>query len=433
MHNGPLLLEHILSYKIIDVNNVEHFFEESTHDRDFKYSDPSFYTSPIRSFREYLKILDHDETPFMMFNDTLECPQMDAISYNNDTIDLLNKEGLTVYLAENVLKYTGPRIKLNRNNLKQDLILLENNEGLLKGKFSDRARAFQLDSIQDLIQNNKLTNVTVCSPELNLEKFSSRYNNIKFKYYDIDTQVRMAEVLSHQGTFRKSKLKYKFINTNWRYEPYRHIVASYLINFNSKISWHYKMKPKHFKNAIWFDINKWNTTLRKLIILGQKKLDEVSPLKIDTMKCRPSIVYGKITDRLEIPNVKFVPNYIKPDIFADTFCAVVTESGFLDCTSYFSEKSILPMWNSTPFVIVAPPHTLKLLKSKGFKTFDKFWDESYDNEIDHEQRLKKIFKTLDYINSLDYDTLESIIKSMQPILWHNKEIVKGLANEHRSV
>jgi len=120
-------------------------------------------------------------------------------------------------------------------------------------------------------------------------------------------------------------------------------------------------------------------------------------------------------------------------MFTDVFCAVVCESGFLDPTSYFSEKIIIPIWNSTPFVIVGPPNTLKLLKSKGFKTFEKFWDESYDDEIDHEQRLKKIFKTLDYINSLDYNTLESILKSMQPILWHNKEIVKGLANEHRSV
>jgi len=433
MYNGPLLLEHISSYKIIDVNNIEYLLEEGISDKDFKYSDPSFYTSPIQSFKDYLTILDHNETPFMIFNDTLECPQMDSIRYNNDTIDLLNKVGLTVYLTENILKYTGSRTKLNRNNLKQDLILLENNEGLLKGKFSNGSRSFQLDSVQDLIENNKLTNVTVCSPELNLEKFSSRYTNIKFKYYDIDTQDRIIKITRNQGTFRKNKLKYKFINTNWRYEPYRHIIASYLINFDSKISWHYKMSPKNFKNAIWFNINNWDTKLRKSIITGQKKLDEMSPLQIDTIKCNPSTVYGKITDRLEIPSVSLVPNYIKREMFTDVFCAVVCESGFLDPTSYFSEKIIIPIWNSTPFVIVGPPNTLKLLKSKGFKTFEKFWDESYDDEIDHEQRLKKIFKTLDYINSLDYNTLESILKSMQPILWHNKEIVKGLANEHRSV
>ena len=62
----------------------------------------------------------------------------------------------------------------------------------------------------------------------------------------------------------------------------------------------------------------------------------------------------------------------------------------------------------------------------GFQTFERYWDEDYDNEPDHEKRLIKIFEILDYINSMDIDQLKVWYSNMQDIIEHNASVVKYL-------
>jgi N-glycosylase/DNA lyase len=69
---------------------------------------------------------------------------------------------------------------------------------------------------------------------------------------------------------------------------------------------------------------------------------------------------------------------------------------------------------------------LEYLKTYGFKTFDKFWDESYDSEENHEYRLIKILKVIDYIDNLSITSLRRLYDSLRPILEHNFEILKKL-------
>jgi uncharacterized protein YqgQ len=79
-----------------------------------------------------------------------------------------------------------------------------------------------------------------------------------------------------------------------------------------------------------------------------------------------------------------------------------------------------------PVIVVAPPRTLEYLKTFGFQTFDKWWDESYDLEEDHEQRLLKIFDVIDYINEKSLQELEIIYNEMAEILEHNISVVKSI-------
>ena len=56
---------------------------------------------------------------------------------------------------------------------------------------------------------------------------------------------------------------------------------------------------------------------------------------------------------------------------------------------YLTEKTYKILAQARPFVIYGDRYTLQKLKSKGFKTFDKFCDESYDQEPDQNIRAKK--------------------------------------------
>ena len=75
-----------------------------------------------------------------------------------------------------------------------------------------------------------------------------------------------------------------------------------------------------------------------------------------------------------------------------------------------------------PIIVVAPPYTLEYLKTFGIKTFDKWWDESYDREENHYQRIKKIFNLIDYINSKSIEELKIMYNEM-------KEIIEELKND----
>jgi len=85
--------------------------------------------------------------------------------------------------------------------------------------------------------------------------------------------------------------------------------------------------------------------------------------------------------------------------------------------------------NLHPFFIVGNPNTLKYLKRIGFKTFSDFWDESYDNEPNLDDRLEKIKQILNYINNLEMDDLVIIRNKMLPIFEHNRIILKNLQDK----
>jgi hypothetical protein len=106
-------------------------------------------------------------------------------------------------------------------------------------------------------------------------------------------------------------------------------------------------------------------------------------------------------------------------LYAGTFCAVVTESIFAQPVATVSEKPFNAIQNKRPFVVVGTPYTLELLHEMGFKTFNSFWDESYDTEMHHEQRLIKILNLLDTIGNMSIIECQEMYKEMQDVLEHN--------------
>ena len=84
------------------------------------------------------------------------------------------------------------------------------------------------------------------------------------------------------------------------------------------------------------------------------------------------------------------------------------------------------MANYRPFVLAAPPFTLRLMKQLGFKTFDAWWDESYDQEPDDKKRIRKLKNTLDFIASMSYNDKQLVLVEMEEVLQHNRLHIKNL-------
>ena len=57
----------------------------------------------------------------------------------------------------------------------------------------------------------------------------------------------------------------------------------------------------------------------------------------------------------------------------------------------------------------------------GFKTFDKFWDESYDSKHDIRDAINIIEDNMRMLDNLGYRKLEVMLYDMKDILIHNNK------------
>jgi hypothetical protein len=111
-----------------------------------------------------------------------------------------------------------------------------------------------------------------------------------------------------------------------------------------------------------------------------------------------------------IPNNNILPtasaDYDVNDI-TSTAVSVILETVVDSNKIHLTEKTLRPIACGHPFVLLAGPRALEYLKSYGFKTFSKFWDESYDQEPDTVKRMEKIVKIMQQIQHLDeHDWIE---------------------------
>jgi hypothetical protein len=112
-------------------------------------------------------------------------------------------------------------------------------------------------------------------------------------------------------------------------------------------------------------------------------------------------------------------NVLNEDAHMNSFLNIVTETMWNKESIFLTEKTYKPMYMCQPFIIFGNPHSLKKLKEYGFKTFDKWWDESYDDELDLNIRLEKITNILEGIANWDFDKCFEITNQMEEVLIHN--------------
>jgi len=87
-----------------------------------------------------------------------------------------------------------------------------------------------------------------------------------------------------------------------------------------------------------------------------------------------------------------------------------------DQTMFISEKTFKVIACRHPFIIMGNKNSMDKMKSLGYKTFDGFIDESYDNLPTHE-RMERIIESIKKI-----DKLKNKIKwfrSLEEVIEHN--------------
>jgi hypothetical protein len=402
---------------------------------DSTFSEAGLKVLGIESFIDYYKqnfknYISLNKSPFLICTGCGSLQQLENYLYDSDTIQYLNVTGLDIYLYEDLYSSTGAKVKnyLEGPQLTKNIKdYVQKNKTIIQGFETTKDSletlySFELESIKTFIEKNKLENVNVYCCDYN----STKYFQSKYPMMSIETKnLYLFNVFSrikkqHTNHLKRSNLiTHKFISANSNYKGFRHLTAAYLLDKTSILSFDKsKAVLGELKNYLWFDLESWKKHYSKIYLklsTNLERLDQSPLLRLESTN-------------IALPNANFENHfdYAPEAVYSKCFCSVVTETKFSHPVSTFSEKTINAIHRFRPFILVAPPHTLEYLKTYGFKTFSDYWDESYDQEENHEKRLIKIFKTIDYIDQLPITSLKRLYDNMLPILEYNFKLLQTL-------
>lgn len=121
------------------------------------------------------------------------------------------------------------------------------------------------------------------------------------------------------------------------------------------------------------------------------------------------------------------------DYCAKSFVYLVTETHTTDCHLFLSEKTYKPISIGMPFMSLGNPGTLEFLREKGYATFSKWFDESYDNNMPLDKRVDVVVKNLGNFAKLGITKKAIIRQEMKEICQHNLDLYKLLHKKNNFI
>lgn len=223
----------------------------------------------------------------------------------------------------------------------------------------------------------------------------------------------------HESVPTHKNIKYHFGNFISRTTMPRLVIASHLYtNYKDKTfqTFHYDHSHEYHKSHVELDqlLNEYGAN--SVEFDEAVNLLKAAPILQTTAKSYPILHVEKST--------MIEPCNWYPDLFVDVICETwPNESGF-----YVTEKFWRAVATKTPFIIYGPRYVLSNLKKMGFRTFNRYWNEGFQEDFPRD-RIDGIKQALKQIGENSIADLMEIYCDMQPILNHNYEIFMNFTHD----
>jgi len=238
------------------------------------------------------------------------------------------------------------------------------------------------------------------------------------------------------------------LNNGIYYNPWQFNVSRLMQGINAKEEIENIIFNQRTRDKKYLCFNRMSRAHRHYLIftLLEKNLDKEGIVTYAKLRTGPRPAYDEygISFKAKMPmtydiedlnNIKPKTSPININVEAHNKCYfnVVTESFYGEKpqkTMFFSEKIFKPIICLQPFILVGQQYGLKALKQMGYKTFNGYIDESYD-EISHPtDRLNAIIKEVEKICEMSHEELSNMLVEMYPILLHNFTTHVNLTKEN---
>lgn len=348
--------------------------------------------------------------------------ELTDVEHDDEARSILNNEGLHIYLYEPLSSYDRNCPDHTMGFYSEFNTIEPENLG-----------AEELDSISQYAIRNSLTNVTVHTCDYDVKEWYPHYSNLNLICDDLFLKTQR-KIRNLDEAFR-NQFNQKFVCLNWRFTNHRQLVSTFLANDNGYLSWYHKSDFENLSTNLFFKLEDWKTSHPEHYAKLEQGCDIVlqrSPFVVDitanhsneNMGCYDMWPDANDYTPGETPALRNILGNSLSNVYINSFVDIINETRFAQPTANFSEKVFQAMQYKKPFIVVAPPKTLEYIRSLGFKTFSNFWDESYDDELEHSERLAKIFDLIDIINATPLDKLRSLYEDMQSTVEHNFKTYK---------
>jgi hypothetical protein len=169
-------------------------------------------------------------------------------------------------------------------------------------------------------------------------------------------------------------------------------------------------KTEGYKNAI-----------RNLNLKNRAQVEELLDRGQHNLKSEENCLFNDINAWTDEDYAPHLSSYF--DICFESFFYIESEAISL------TEKIFKPIINFQPFIYVATKGSLQVLRDLGFKTFEPFIDESYDQELDNDKRLFMAYEQIKRLCLMSKQKIHEWYWGMQDILIHNHQ---HLLNIHKN-
>jgi hypothetical protein len=231
----------------------------------------------------------------------------------------------------------------------------------------------------------------------------SRENNLTFFDYD-----------------RSIKKEKKFLSLNRRWRDHRLLLVCGLAHNNLLDSGYVSLgvsleEKQEAQTAINNLHREFNS---EYIVSGFDKIKNNLPLQIDMVDLRIN---------------QFQTTSLPIEFYQKSCFSLVSSTfafGYNEKSVGFTEKEIKPILARHPFIIHNLAGVLAHLKNMGFLTFERWFDESYDEEVDDNKRLIKITDEVTRLSNLSFEQWDIMLEEMIPVLEHNYNRLVNYTTEH---
>lgn len=267
------------------------------------------------------------------------------------------------------------------------------------------------NSTQDLIRQNKLT-VLFCyhegdNPELICQRISDLWlsHDLPTNSWRLISSNSAASDLANCFYFDDHEHFFRLLNREQQADPvphsHYHLKYVFTCLIRQHKDWRLAFMADLWQDKIIANQSYWSYNTAEL------------PLNFDAeMLCINAALLPGLTEHVEAfksQTPKFCDemtsdqhnDHTHVDIhgYTQSMCNVVFETNFDNGGAgvFLSEKTWKCIKYGQPFVIVGAPHSLERLRARGYRTFDRLIDNSYDQITDNTQRWLRIKNTLSAI------------------------------------
>lgn len=189
----------------------------------------------------------------------------------------------------------------------------------------------------------------------------------------------------------------------------------------------YNRNPRRQRIVLLMDLLEKNVFNKGLVSLNSLMYGPPENCNIEHFNFLKNNAPFSFDDRYDL-YYNLACNITKED-YEKTFISLVSESLVDEDTLFFSEKIWKPIMIGHPFILYGNQHSLKYLKNLGYMTFDKWVDESYDDELNSDIRSKMVANEIYKLSQKPLGELKLIRNEMIDVCQHNQLIFKKLYKE----